>query len=87
MNDLFASIEEAKDERISIQMADGIETTAEELRRCEVQSVIRRYFPYGDPKPLFAEVEKKRGKDAADCLRNDVRAAWKKRRIEETGQA
>ena len=41
MNDLFASIEEAKDERISIQMADGIETTAEELRRCEVQSVIR----------------------------------------------
>ena len=84
MTDLFASIEESKDERISIQIADGIETTAEELHRCEVQSVIRRYFPNGDPKPFFAEVENKRGKDAADCLRNDVRAAWKQRRIIET---
>ncbi len=78
MNDLFASIEEAKDERISIQMADGIETTSEELHRCEVQSVIRRYFPDGDPKPFFAEVEKKRGKVVADKLRDDCRTEWVK---------
>lgn len=36
MNDLFATIEEAKDERQSIQMADGITTTEDELHRCEV---------------------------------------------------
>ena len=76
MTDLFASIEEAKDERRAIQMADGIETTADELHRCEVQSVIRRYFPDGDPKPFFADVEKFRGKVAADKLRAGCRAAW-----------
>ena len=78
MNDLFASIEEAKYESISIQMADGIETTAEELHRCEVQSVIRRYFPDGDPKPFFTEVEKMRGKVVADKLRADCRVEWAK---------
>ena len=76
MLDLFASIEEAKDERIAIQVADGIETTAEELHRCEVQSVIRRYFPDGDPKPFFTEVEKRRGKVVADKLRADCRVEW-----------
>lgn len=76
MNDLLSSIQEAKDERIAIQMADGIETTAEELHRCEVQSVIRRYFPDGDPKPFFSEVEKKRGKEVTDKLRSDCREAW-----------
>ena len=76
MTDLFASIEEAKDERRAIQMADGIETTADELHRCEVQSVIRRYFPDGDPKPFFADVEKFRGKVAADKLRAGCREAW-----------
>lgn len=78
MTDLLASIQEAKDERQAIQMADGIETTAEELTRCEVQSVIRRYFPDGDPKPFFADVEKFRGKEAADKLRADCRVAWVK---------
>lgn len=76
LTDLFASIQEAKDERQAIQMADGIETTQEELHRCEVQSVIRRYFPNGDPKPFFADVEKFRGKEAADKLRADCRKAW-----------
>ena len=76
MTSLFESIEEAKDERRAIQMADGIETTAEELHRCEVQSVIRRYFPDGDPKPFFADVEKFRGKESADKLRADCRVAW-----------
>lgn len=78
MNNLFESIEEAKEERQAIQMADGIETTADELHRCEVQSVIRRYFPNGDPKPFFSEVEKRRGKESADRLRNDCRDAWRR---------
>lgn len=77
MNDLLTSIQEAKDERQAIQMADGITTTADELHRCEVLSVIRRYFPNGDPKPFFADVEKFRGKVAADRLRNDCRTLWK----------
>ena len=77
MNDLFASIEEAKDERQAIQMTDGITTTQDELHRCEVLSVIRRYFPNGDPKPFFADVEKFRGKESADRLRNDCRTLWK----------
>lgn len=80
MNDLFASIEEAKDERQAIQMADGIVTTADELHRCEVLFIINRYFPNGDPKPCFAEVEKKRGKESADKLRADCRKEWAKRR-------
>ena len=77
MNDLFASIQEAKDERQAIQMADGITTTQDELHRCEVITVVRRYFPEGDPKPFFADVEKKRGKESADRLRNDCRTLWK----------
>ena len=80
MNDLFASIAEAKDERQAIQMADGITTTQDELHRCEVITVVRRYFPEGDPKPFFADVEKKRGKESADKLRADCRKEWAKRR-------
>lgn len=76
MNDLFTSIEEAKDERLAIQMADGITTTVEELHRCEVAGIVRRYFPHGDPRPFFKMVESKRGKDAAEKLRTDCRAAW-----------
>ena len=80
MNDLFESIAESKDERQAIQMADGITTTQDELHRCEVITVVRRYFPDGDPKPFFADVEKKRGKESADKLRADCRKEWAKRR-------
>ena len=80
MLNLFQSIEEAKDERQAIQMADGITTTQDELHRCEVITVVRRYFPDGDPKPFFADVEKKRGKESADKLRADCRKEWAKRR-------
>ena len=76
MNDLFQSIAEAQDERQAIQMADGITTTVEELHRCEVSTIVRRYFPDGDPKPFFADVEEKRGKKSADKLRDDCRIAW-----------
>ena len=80
MTDLFQSIEEAKDERQAIQMADGITTTAEELHRSEVLTIVNRYFPKGDPVPFFGMVEKHRGKDAADQLRADCRKEWAKRR-------
>lgn len=87
MNDLFATITEAQDERQAIKMADGLTATVDELHRCEVLSVVRRYFPKGDPRPFFAEVEKFRGKEAADKLRNDCRKEWARRREEFTGQA
>ena len=80
MTSLFESIEEAKDERRAIQMADGIETTTKELHRCVVQSVISSYFSDGDPKPFFEDVQKHRGKVAADKLRDDCRAEWIKRK-------
>ena len=85
MNDLFDSIQEAKDERQAIQMADGITTTAEELHRCEVLCVVNRYFPKGDPKPFFSMVEAKRGKTAAGKLTTDCRNEWAKRRDELAG--
>ena len=80
MNDLFATIEEAKDERQAIQMADGITTTADGLHRCEVLCIVNRYFPDGDPKPYFADVEKKRGKESAEKLKADCRKEWAKRK-------
>ena len=80
MTDLFANIIEAKDERQAIQMADGITTTTAELHRCEVLTIVNHYFPNRDPKPFFALVEKHRGKVAADQLRDDCRAEWKKRK-------
>lgn len=85
MLDLFESIQEAKDERTAIQMADGIETTAEELHRCEVKAVIRQCYPDGEKaKEYFELVESKRGHLAAQKLRDDVRAEWVKRKA---GQA
>lgn len=80
MNDLFESIQEAKDERTAIQMADGIETTAEELYQCEVRTVARRYESGDDLKPFFKDVEKHRGKESADKLRADVWAKCKAER-------
>ena len=80
MNDLFQSIAEAQDERQAIQMADGITTTAEELHRCEVLTIVNRYYPDGEPKPFFAEVKKHRGKVATDKLMDDCRAEWMKRK-------
>ena len=84
MNDLFASIEVAKDERQAIQMADGIVTTSEELHRCEVNTVARRYLYGADLKPFFADVEKHRGKESADRLRNDT---WAKCKAEQSAMA
>jgi len=76
MTDLFANIQEAKDERQAIQMADGITTSVEELHRCEVLTIVNRYYPDGDPKPFFADVKKHRGQVATDKLMDDCRAEW-----------
>lgn len=38
------------------------------------------------PSPFFDEVEKRRGKAAADLLRDDCRKEWAKRRDEMAGQ-
>lgn len=80
MTDLFANIIEAKDERQAIQMADGITTTTAELHRCEVLTIVNRYFPKGDPKPFFDDVQKHRWQVATDKLRDDCRSEWIKRK-------
>ena len=83
MNGLFSSIEEAKEERQAIQMADGITTTADELHQCEIKAVMRQCYPDGEKAAEYFElVEKKRGHLAAQRLRDDVREEWKKRRVE-----
>ena len=88
MTDLFDSIAEAKEERQAIQMADGITTTADELHQCEIKAVMRQCYPDGNKAADYFElVEQKRGHLAAQKLRDDVRAEWKKRRVEEAGQA
>ena len=59
-------------------------TQSAELHRCEVLSVVRMYYP--DNKraiEYFAEVEKRRGKDAAERLRADVRVEWMARQAGE----
>lgn len=88
MIDLLQSIAEAKEVRQAIQMADGITTTSDELHQFEIKAVMRQCYPDGNKAAEYFElVEKKRGHLAAQRLRDDVRAEWKKRRIEETGQA
>jgi hypothetical protein len=84
MNDLFESIQEDKEERQAIKMADGIITTQEELHRCEVLTLSRRYLQGDDLKPFFADVEKHRGKESADKLRSDT---WAKCQAEQSAMA
>lgn len=90
--DLFASIEECHAKRLAIMAEAGVENQEEraeaDRHACEVKAVMRQCYPDGQKAAEYMhEVEKKRGKEAADRLRDDVRAAWKKRRIEEAGQA
>ena len=45
---------------------------------CEVRDCIKRFYPHGAAMAAHLElVEKRRGKSAADRLREDVRTAWK----------
>ena len=80
MNDLFQSMQESN-------VPNAVECAADDLHKCEVQAVMRQFYPDGDKaKEYFEVVEKKRGHLAAQRLRDDVRAEWKKRRVEMAGQ-
>lgn len=92
MSDLFESMAEHHAERLAIMQESGVENAveaaADDLHRCEIKAVMRQCYPDGQKAAEYFEiVEKKRGHLAAQKLRDDVRAEWKKRRIEETGQA
>lgn len=57
----------------------------EHRHRAEVSTLIRRHFP-GDAEGLirfFSDVEKKRGKESAEKLREDCRKAWAEERAKE----
>ena len=82
MTDLFASMEESVTEREAIKAADGIEFNEAERHRCEVSWVMRAFYPDGKKAAdYFDLVEKKRGKESADKLRQACREAWKARKI------
>ena len=83
MTDLFASMEESVTEREAIKAADGIPFDEAKRHRCEVSWVMRTFYPRADAaKEYFALVEKRRGKELADKLRDDCRDAWKVRKAE-----
>jgi len=92
VSDLLASMDEHYAERLAIMQESGVPDAVvaadDDRHRCEVRSVLRRYYPRGQEAAAYIElVEKKRGKPAADRLRNDVRVAWRQRRIDEAGKA
>ena len=92
MKDILASMDEALEERKAIMIEsnvpDAIGMAEDDRHRCEVKSVIRRFFPDGQrASEYFALVEKKRGKGPADKLRADCRVAWKQHQTDLMGQA
>ena len=92
MTDLFQSMQEHHAERLAIMqesnVPNAVESASDDLHKCEVMAVMRQCYPDGDEaKAYFELVEKKRGHLAAQRLRDDVRAEWKKRLIEEAGRA
>lgn len=49
----------------------------------EVRYIVRKYFPNGDQAHAFIhQCEERRGKAAADRLRNDVRILWQQMRAD-----
>lgn len=90
MSDIFDSMEESVTEREAIKAADGIPFDEAERHRCEVSWVMRAFYPDGKrAAEYFDMVEKKRGKESADKLRQDCRVAWKQGKIADSivGQA
>lgn len=88
--DLLESIEDGRVEREAIMAEAGVENPAKaaalDMHSCEVRSVIRMYYPDGRAAATYLNgVEKARGKEAADKLRNDVRAEWRKRQEQDRG--
>ena len=56
------------------------EETRQHMHECEVRDCIKRFFPDGAVMAAhLALVERRRGKEAADKLRVDVRIAWKEK--------
>ena len=80
MTDLLEAIAEHSTERAAIMSESNcytVEAHADDLMRCEVSSVINRYYPDNDAaKKYFGLVERARGKEAADKLRDACRSAW-----------
>ena len=94
MNDLLKSMQEHAAERLAIMQESGVTDAVihadDDLFRFEVKSVIRLFFPDGvAAAEYFKLVEAKRGKVAADKLRQACREAWKTRQIADSvaGQA
>ena len=97
LDDLFGA--EAHEERAAIMEYDGglsrveaEKAAAEDVERqrhkAEVRWMVRHYWPDGDAlAEQLALVEKRRGQDAADRLREDCRAEWRRYRDEVAGQA
>ena len=89
MNDLLKSMQEHAAERLAIMHESGVPDAVihadDDLLRCEVKSVMRRFFPDGAAAAeYFKLVESKRGKPAADKLRDASRQAWKARKISDS---
>ena len=85
--DLF-SMQEATEEREAIKAADNIPFDEAERHRCEVSWVIRAFYPrHEEAKEYFQLVQKHRGQEAADKLRDDARKAWQKRNQEKRGES
>ena len=80
MLDLLTSLHEASEERLAI--AGDTEQTRAHIHRCEVNTLVNRYYPNGGERlgEFLKLVESKRGKQSADQLRADCREEWKKRK-------
>ena len=88
MTDLFSSMEESVTEREAIKAADGIPFDEADRHRCEVSWVMRAFYPDGKKAAdYFDLVEKKRGKESAEKLRQDCRVAWKQWKIADSMSA
>lgn len=65
------------------------EVALEQARHeAEVRYIVHKYFPNGDQAHAFIHAcEERRGKAAADRLRNDVRILWQQMRADRNQQA
>lgn len=89
MNDLFTTAAEIAEERAGICEFDGLLTREEAERQgkleseqwrqaCEVRKALS--MPLLERQEFLVDVEKKRGKKAADELRSFVQAEWFRRK-------
>lgn len=73
--------------REDAEMAAAIDVE-EQRHKAEVRWMVRNYWPDGDAlSGQLALVEKRRGAEAAERLRTDCRAEWRRYRDEVAGQA